>query len=84
LCETFTFLFFADSVNLLHEIQLIYQIGYGDPSNTTILKHTISDVYLFGPHVSTLILGHLQAVEVYTKVIWFTPTYRDPFGIVYI
>jgi hypothetical protein len=52
-------------------------IGYGDPSNTTIFKYTLSDVYLFGQHVSTLLLGHLQAVEVYTKVLWFTPTCRQ-------
>jgi hypothetical protein len=37
-------------------------VGYGDPSNTTIFEYTISDVYLFEQHVSTLLLGHLQAI----------------------
>jgi hypothetical protein len=64
--------------------QLFMYIGYGDLLNTIILKYTISGVYLFGQHVSTLLLGHLQAVAVYTKVLWFTPTCWDPFGIVYI
>jgi hypothetical protein len=65
------------SLNGAISVVCVYEIGYDDLSNTTILKCTISDVYLFGEHVSTLLLGHLMAVEVYTKVIWFTPTFRD-------
>jgi hypothetical protein len=56
------------------------KIGYGEPSKSTVLKYTIFDVYLFEQHVSTLLLGHLQAVEVYKKVIWFTPTCWHSFG----
>jgi hypothetical protein len=45
-------------INTCQTRKIKYSIGYGDPSNTTILKYTISDVYLFGQHVSTLLLGH--------------------------
>jgi hypothetical protein len=47
--------------------------------NKLLYEHKLS--HMFRP-----LLGHLQAVErrSITKVESFTPTYRDPFGNVYI
>jgi hypothetical protein len=45
---------------------------------THIEIYCICCIVLYRQHVSTLSGGHHQAIEVFIKAVWFTPTCRDP------